>query len=274
VSADSIVPSAGNPQALNRYAYVFNNPLKYVDPSGHEPGPNWWVERYENAHGNFWEDDCHGPRRGCWVEGERSFRDADIFVETAQEWLGSQPQPFTRQTLINWALYANQKDVKMAGMILAAFAVLGEDSTDDGGAAVMFVTRNRLGCNTGQIQNCSKWPRNAGNTGETAQYLTLAQVLTSNTCCQDGVNWFGQFQGLESWASDSKLYQRTPAKERIRLANWLKVSYQIFDRNAPDTTGGADSFQGKYPYADKCEKPNCAHIGAHDFWKANGAPLR
>jgi hypothetical protein len=37
VSADSIVPGAGKPQALNRYAYVFNNPLKYVDPSGHTP---------------------------------------------------------------------------------------------------------------------------------------------------------------------------------------------------------------------------------------------
>jgi RHS repeat-associated protein len=35
VSADAVVPGAGNPQALNRYAYVFNNPLKYTDPSGH-----------------------------------------------------------------------------------------------------------------------------------------------------------------------------------------------------------------------------------------------
>ncbi|TAH49791.1 MAG: hypothetical protein EYC68_16320 [Chloroflexota bacterium] len=35
ISTDTIVPSAGNPQALNRYAYVNNNPLKYVDPSGH-----------------------------------------------------------------------------------------------------------------------------------------------------------------------------------------------------------------------------------------------
>jgi RHS repeat-associated protein len=37
VSADSVVPGAGNPQALNRYSYVFNNPLKYTDPSGHCP---------------------------------------------------------------------------------------------------------------------------------------------------------------------------------------------------------------------------------------------
>ena len=35
LSADTIVPSPGNPQALNRYSYVNNSPLKFVDPSGH-----------------------------------------------------------------------------------------------------------------------------------------------------------------------------------------------------------------------------------------------
>ncbi len=35
ISADTIVPEPGNPQDLNRYAYVRNNPLKYTDPSGH-----------------------------------------------------------------------------------------------------------------------------------------------------------------------------------------------------------------------------------------------
>jgi len=35
ISADTIVPSAGNPQSLNRYAYVYNNPVRYTDPSGH-----------------------------------------------------------------------------------------------------------------------------------------------------------------------------------------------------------------------------------------------
>jgi RHS repeat-associated protein len=33
--ADTIVPSPGNPQSLNRYSYVLNNALKYVDPTGH-----------------------------------------------------------------------------------------------------------------------------------------------------------------------------------------------------------------------------------------------
>ncbi len=35
ISADTIVPSPGNPQSLNRYAYALNNPLKYTDPTGH-----------------------------------------------------------------------------------------------------------------------------------------------------------------------------------------------------------------------------------------------
>jgi RHS repeat-associated protein len=35
ISADTIVPNPGNPQDFNRYSYVRNNPLKYVDPDGH-----------------------------------------------------------------------------------------------------------------------------------------------------------------------------------------------------------------------------------------------
>ncbi|HJS17964.1 MAG TPA: RHS repeat-associated core domain-containing protein, partial [Anaerolineales bacterium] len=35
LSADTIVPGYANPQNLNRYSYVRNNPLKYTDPSGH-----------------------------------------------------------------------------------------------------------------------------------------------------------------------------------------------------------------------------------------------
>ena len=37
IQPDPIVPEPGNPQALNRYAYVYNNPLHYTDPSGHCP---------------------------------------------------------------------------------------------------------------------------------------------------------------------------------------------------------------------------------------------
>ena len=35
VQADTLVPRPEDPQQLNRYAYVRNNPLHYVDPTGH-----------------------------------------------------------------------------------------------------------------------------------------------------------------------------------------------------------------------------------------------
>ncbi len=34
ISADTIVPDPTDPQALNRYTYVLNNPLRYIDPTG------------------------------------------------------------------------------------------------------------------------------------------------------------------------------------------------------------------------------------------------
>ena len=36
IMADSMVPDLFNPQSLNRYAYCLNNPLRYVDPTGHD----------------------------------------------------------------------------------------------------------------------------------------------------------------------------------------------------------------------------------------------
>jgi hypothetical protein len=35
IQADTIVPSPGNPQHFNRYSYVLNNPLGFVDPTGY-----------------------------------------------------------------------------------------------------------------------------------------------------------------------------------------------------------------------------------------------
>ncbi len=43
LSPDTIIPDPTNPQSLNRYSYVYNNPLKYRDPSGHIVETIWDV---------------------------------------------------------------------------------------------------------------------------------------------------------------------------------------------------------------------------------------
>lgn len=35
--ADAVIPRTGGSQAFNRYSYVLNNPMRYIDPSGNEP---------------------------------------------------------------------------------------------------------------------------------------------------------------------------------------------------------------------------------------------
>ncbi len=45
ISADSIIPDMYDTQSFNRYSYVKNNPLKYVDPSGH----SWFSDAWKSA---------------------------------------------------------------------------------------------------------------------------------------------------------------------------------------------------------------------------------
>jgi len=46
IQPDSIVPDPSNSQAYDRYAYTFNNPVRYTDPSGYcsEEGDDWCYE--------------------------------------------------------------------------------------------------------------------------------------------------------------------------------------------------------------------------------------
>ncbi|HNS52883.1 MAG TPA: RHS repeat-associated core domain-containing protein, partial [Anaerolineae bacterium] len=44
VSPDTIMPDPADPQSLNTYSYAVGNPVRYVDPSGHQQVPPEFVE--------------------------------------------------------------------------------------------------------------------------------------------------------------------------------------------------------------------------------------
>jgi RHS repeat-associated protein len=55
IQPDPIIPDPYNPQDLNRYAYCRNNPLKFVDPTGH-----WSEEALEASLGKDWRETYFG----------------------------------------------------------------------------------------------------------------------------------------------------------------------------------------------------------------------
>jgi hypothetical protein len=263
VSADSIVPGAGNPQALNRYAYVFNNPLKYVDPSGH--APDAWTERYNNAHGLFWESECH-----CWANGAPEFRDREIayeifqqdFVSQAMSWIKGHltDGKIYRQTLLDWnGIAESGQDSDLIGMILAAMAGYAEDGRSP--QFPMFAMRNRLDCNNGQSSTlCARWAGGA---------TLLSQIVTSNNG-----RFFSQFNGLESWIENPAI---TAGKLRLDtheepLKAVLAVSWQVFAERIRDEIRGADAFVASRTAPSFC-KTLCEAFGGNTYWRTAWIPI-
>jgi len=71
ISADSIVPGMFNPQALNRYTYSINNPINFIDPTGHVYQPDSYLEyemlEFQQAGGTVDEDIQTGIEQGTFA---------------------------------------------------------------------------------------------------------------------------------------------------------------------------------------------------------------
>jgi len=95
ISSDTIVPNPTNPQALNRYTYALNNPLKYMDPNGHQYWDDYF---YEASCAEAGVDPSAGEilvyEGGSWVS-------LGMTVGNFVSWIDDTPYPFDYISVVN-----------------------------------------------------------------------------------------------------------------------------------------------------------------------------
>ena len=104
-----MTPEPANPQDLNRYSYVHNNPIRYTDPTGHCLG---WL----------WNDASCRP---IWQTGAPpSYGDALDVVQTGLDVVGMVPAVGEAADLANAGISAARGDTAGAALSLAAMVPL------------------------------------------------------------------------------------------------------------------------------------------------------
>jgi hypothetical protein len=88
ISADTIVPGMYNPQNLNRYLYALGNPLKYIDPTGHET--ILCNESCETNNGNYRKRGNPVPQRAYsaeyWIKVIKAIFGITLSNDTGKSW--------------------------------------------------------------------------------------------------------------------------------------------------------------------------------------------
>ncbi|QHZ57512.1 RHS repeat-associated core domain-containing protein [Brevibacillus sp. NSP2.1] len=69
VSEDTVKGQVDNPLTLNRYTYTHNNPVRYIDPTGHDA----WLVHGTFSDNSTWKDDFVTYFKGLYKEDVRKF---------------------------------------------------------------------------------------------------------------------------------------------------------------------------------------------------------
>ncbi len=159
ISPDTIVPEPGSSGGFNRYRYTRNNPLKYVDPSGHQGcaanNQACWDSRWYRAHG--YQQDSGGN----WVlGGDAQFDDVEILTDV----LGENNISLRGGDKWNW------EDLKSVGQ------------------GVVALSSNKVGGSDQLSELLGSQPVIGGTRITFAREAAPSGICTSNTACAVGSN--------------------------------------------------------------------------------------
>jgi len=103
ISADTVIPDTYDPQSLNRYSYVLNNPFRYTDPTGHSPADGY---DFMNVPNPYSEDEQAWGRVGfnMGVRGTNGVSSSQGIVASGNvgEALGSPSANALSSAYIDW----------------------------------------------------------------------------------------------------------------------------------------------------------------------------
>jgi len=261
ISADTIIPEPGNPQALNRYSYVLNNPIRYNDPTGHMlmdggggPDPLAGAVGVVGSPdpvigiGGNPEDPCYWATGNCSEQSDSwlldTYQAADYFLSIGWSVDDIDDIPWSPDQRYRLWSYFNNKGIRswvddreteaMAGGFLLAVAGVAENRA----AGLAFGTRaaghlRPWGVNeeqfqvesptgTAQFRRVDGTVRDlTGNVVAVAEFKLRASGRTINLTPQLRDMLRGEYQMILGFSGQARL--STPLQRALANAAWIRI---------------------------------------------------
>jgi RHS repeat-associated protein len=259
---DTIVPSPLNPQSLNRFSYVRNNPVNLVDPTGHDEEPpcqswdSWcWENRYWTAQGK-----CYRESTGEWTrECAPTIQDPGIAIELGLDLLAGKfleaNSDFDYEkyflALARAAINAHHVQNYVYELfftgVLGAYTAVGEvngncllrrpATCDSAFGSILQTALARLACRVGNIQCSDKYGSLDGSN-------TIASVIAYYRP-DSPFGPFSSYTGLNRWVKqEQSLISDSGLGEKLQKA--FTVAIDVFTgRFWNEGTGFSTRFVGE-----------------------------